>query len=199
MSWPSFVLIMLKTTPIKRLAIYISSLLLLILAGCTTTGSMIWQQVSIAQGVSLSLTPPPQALVGKSFNQILTIKTPSRQDVLVSQLAFTKNGLVLVAMTVQGIPVFQLEYQYQQPLKTKSYVLLPGFDPIYILADIQLTHWPVDTLMANLDGATLKFEPKTGRRQIMVANEAVINIEASANTYQLNHLQRDYQLTITKA
>ncbi|NRA53005.1 MAG: DUF3261 domain-containing protein [Gammaproteobacteria bacterium] len=190
---------MLKTTPIKRLAIYISSLLLLILAGCTTTGSMIWQQVSIAQGVSLSLTPPPQALVGKSFNQILTIKTPSRQDVLVSQLAFTKNGLVLVAMTVQGIPVFQLEYQYQQPLKTKSYVLLPGFDPIYILADIQLTHWPVDTLMANLDGATLKFEPKTGRRQIMVANEAVINIEASANTYQLNHLQRDYQLTITKA
>lgn len=199
MYWPNYVARMIKTVSYKLSRTGMVSLLLILIAGCSSTLPLGNEQVMIAKGVRLTLTPPPSELVGQSFEQVLAINSSTHNEVLITQLVFTKKGLILVAMTAQGVPIFELEYNHLEPIKVKKYVPLPGLDPVFILADIQLTNWPAKLLMENIQGATLAIDSSVGTRQIMQKRKIIINIENSKAVQRLHHYQRNYQLMITKA
>jgi len=175
--------------------------LVLMLCGCSTNSNVgvnlsNANQVQIAEGVTLQLTAPPGALVNQSKNQLLTISYQGSENQLLTQLELTEKGLNLVAVSPQGLPLFELVFVEGQALQQKKYVEFDMLPLPYIISDIQLVYWPLVAINSALTDAVIT-EHKNGKERIIKSDgNVIISIVKGSESISYKHFQRGYQLTI---
>jgi hypothetical protein len=153
-------------------------------------------QVGIAEGVTLQLTAPESSMIHQSMNQLLTITYQGNENQLLTQLELTEQGLNLVAVSLQGLPLFELVFVEGQVLQQKKYVEFDMLPLPYIISDIQLVYWPLITLNSALTDAVIT-EHKNGKERIIKSDgNVIISIVKGKDGIRYRHLQRGYQLTI---
>lgn len=168
------------------------------------------QQVMIGETVCFELLNTPDELVGQSNANVLEIRYHSadksdglattEQKTLIVQSQYQPNKIDLVAITPAGIPLFELAYSNKQPIKVTSYIKVDGLSPAYVLADMQLTHWPLAALNQGITGAILReshTESEVVRELVSAAKKTIIRIRYFKDKIVFAHLERNYQLTIT--
>jgi len=153
-------------------------------------------QVDIAEGVTLQLTAPQVSLVNQSKTQLLTISYQGSENQLLTQLELTKPGLNLVAVSPQGLPLFELVFVEGEALQQKKYVEFDMLPLPYIISDIQLVYWPLITLNSALTGAVITEHNNGKERIITSAGNVIISIDKGPESIRYQHFQRGYQLTI---
>lgn len=178
----------------------------LMLSGCSTHSNLAAQAseassngnlINIGEGVTLQLTAPDSSLVNQSKNQLLTITYKGKENQLLTQLELTAQGINLVAISPQGVPLFELVFKEGQELQQKQYVAVDMLPLPYIVSDIQLVYWPLAQLNTAISGAKV-VEEQNGKERMITANgNVLIRIDKGSKSISYQHLQRGYQLTIT--
>lgn len=170
----------------------------LLLTGCTTSHHYSESDVQIGGTGVLSLSQPPKALVGKRFMSSLIVKYTDAQHELIMQLEIDANKTTLVAVSPAGLPLFQQTYYADGRHDTEKFIPISDIDPRYILADIQLVHWPLAHLNQALMGAEIKEAsmPSGRLREVVSGGKVMVSIQYNADKITFEHLQRQYQLTI---
>ncbi|WP_392344843.1 DUF3261 domain-containing protein [Pseudoalteromonas prydzensis] len=162
------------------------------LTACSTQFSP-QSMVEIADNTSLELADPPQQLVIDNWQQVLQVSHQGQQHTLLAQLSIDdQQGINLVVMTAQGMPIFILEKPPGAPIKSTKMLPIAGIDPRYILADIMLVHWPVAEINNRLSGAVM--QDSGAERRIVNDEQRLVTIKFSGSVTQLINFQRNYKI-----
>ncbi|WP_125721307.1 DUF3261 domain-containing protein [Pseudoalteromonas rubra] len=171
----------------------------LILTGCSAV-TRPEQQVNITAQGSLTLLPVPQVLRGTQITQLLRASYGDDSYELIIQLEFARERLSVIAMSVEGLPIFEQVYYSDGRLITHQFLAGAGPEPSYMLADIQLVHWPLQQLQYSIHGAELseRVSSDTTTRIVSEGGESTIIIVYDANKVSLSHKQRGYKLELIR-
>jgi len=169
--------------------------LLLVLVGCSTMIDN--KSVQVAPKVSWIIQPA--SLMNHIADQtvVLTaIHNGETHKMLVSTES-QKNVFVMVAMSTQGVPLFELVLDESGHITNKTYLPLP-VNPQFILSDMQLISLPVDQVKKHLKGMDVAVEISSDnkKRTISVEQSTIIDINYQHNKTQFIHYQRGYELLI---
>lgn len=178
-------------------------LLVAVVSACSTTTHH--DAIYIADNVGLHLTLPPKDKVATTQSHLVAISLGKQQHQFIAQVEYTQDKLVMVGVSPQGLPLFDFTWQYPTLLKINQYIPLPDFDVSYVVADMQLCHWPVTALRSAIEGKNITIEQEAvaedekliWRRVIKKNGQDLIIIEKRINGYYLNNLQRKYQVSLT--
>ncbi len=176
----------------RQLIVY---LCLITLVGCSTLINVNF--VSLGQDLNWKIQP------ASSMNQVvdqtvlLTAKHNGKTHKMIVSTQSESNTFAMVAMTVQGVPLFELVLDDQGKITNKTYISLP-IKAEYILSDMQIISLPFDEVKKNLLGNNVDVEISANGKKRMISNDqsTVINIEYKNNTTQFIHHQRNYELII---
>lgn len=153
--------------------------------------------VEIADNTSLELADPPPQLVIDNWQQVLQVSHQGQQHTLLAQLSIDdQQGINLVVMTAQGMPIFILEKAPGAAIKSTKMLPIAGVEPSYILADIMLVHWPVVEINKRLHGAVM--QSNLDERRITNGEQLLVTINFSGPITQLINFQRDYKIQFQK-
>jgi hypothetical protein len=164
---------------------------LVLLAGCATQPA--------AERTGPLLDPPlPPASLGRelSASELVTAEHGGRSYRMRVELEVTAERLVVVGLSITGVPLFTLE-QTAAGLNVESPAgdRLP-FDPAYMLSDLQLVHWPADVLAQALAARGLELAAEPGARRVLDrAGRPLVEI-AYDDATTLRHLDHPYRLRI---
>ena len=170
-------------------------LFLIIVTGCSSVIDV--KSVNIA--TNLTWQVQPASAMAQSIEQtVLLTATHSgnRYKMLVSTQS-KPDLFAMVAMTTQGVPLFELKLDKFGDITKKTYVPLP-ISAEYILSDMQIINLSIEALRANLAGNNVVVETSFNdkKRTIRVEGSKVIDIEYKHNMTHFIHHQRDYELLI---
>lgn len=161
--------------------------------------------VTMAPGVTLQLTAPPAALQMQAKTQLIEAQFDGKTQSLLAQVEFTATQIKLVAMTPSGIPLFDVLWSVTDDAVIHQYVPVPGLDISYVIADLQWVNWPFAQLQSATNGVfTETFNHSVGQtatdwtRTLSQDGQVILTVEKFDNRYVLQHLLRDYQITITE-
>ncbi|MES2048362.1 MAG: DUF3261 domain-containing protein [Pseudomonadota bacterium] len=170
---------------------YFSVLLVLLLAACTTV-----QPVPARLGLKLAPAALGQAI---NLQQHLTVERNGRVDELDAALEVDADHLEMVGLAF-GQRVLSLHYDGKE-LKTWRHALLPEqVRAEDVLEDLQLTMWPIDSIVQALPSGW-KIEDDGLQRRLYLDDVVVLKIEYSglprwSGTVKLENLRYKYSLTI---
>ena len=175
----------------------------LLLTGCISMPQS--HLVTMAPGVTLKLTAPPEALQMQAKTQLIEAEFNGETQSLLAQVEFTESQIKLVAMTPSGIPLFDVLWSVNDEAVINQYVPVPGLDISYVIADLQWVNWPLAQLQSATNGSFReKFSNNEGQtstdwtRTLTQDGQVILTVEKFDNRYILKHLLRDYQITITE-
>ncbi len=175
----------------------------LLLTGCISMPQS--HLVTMAPGVTLQLTAPPEALQMQAKTQLIEAEFNGETQSLLAQVEFTESQIKLVAMTPSGIPLFDVLWSVNDEAVINQYVPVPGLDISYVIADLQWVNWPLAQLQSATNGSFReKFSNNEGQtstdwtRTLTQDGQVILTVEKFDNRYILKHLLRDYQITITE-
>ncbi|MEM0515865.1 DUF3261 domain-containing protein [Pseudoalteromonas sp. YIC-827] len=176
-------------------------LLLLALSGCAsynkTEQGAPQSLVSFSAEVGLALSAPPVELLNSQWQKRMYVTKAQTQQALLSQLAINGEGeLRLALMSAAGLPVFTLSYKAEQGVTAQRFIAAEDLDPSYILADIQLVHWPVAQLNKHLKGAHLIEYRQDGEliRELRQNDTSLLEIRYGAEVIILNNKIHHYEI-----
>ncbi|MGO2372338.1 MAG: DUF3261 domain-containing protein [Pseudoalteromonas prydzensis] len=181
------------------MSVIIRSAALVIIMFLTACSTQFTSQsvVEIADNTSLELADPPKQLIVDNWQQVLQVSHQGQQHTLLAQLSIDEQqGINLVVMTAQGMPIFILEKPPGAPIKSTKMLPIAGIDPRYILADIMLVHWPVVEINKRLHGAVM--QSNLDERRITNDEQLLVTINFSGPITQLINFQRDYKIQFQK-
>lgn len=170
---------------------YLCAFMLLTLAACVTT-----PLPTARLGLRLAPADLGQAI---SLQQHLTVERNGRVDELDAALEVDADHLEMVGLAF-GQRVLSLHYDGKE-LKTWRHALLPAqVTAEDVLEDLQLTMWPLDSIVQALP-AGWKIEDVGLRRRLYLDDVVVLQIEYSSfprwgGTVKLENLRYKYSLTI---
>jgi hypothetical protein len=170
-------------------------LLLLAVAGCATAAPAPQQPGPL-------LDPPlPPASLGRELAQseLLTGDFGGRSMRLRVEFEVTAERLVVVGLSLAGLPLFTLEQTVAGISVAGAGVGRLPFDPAYMLADLQLVHWPAAALAPALATRGLALEEQAGRRRVLDQDgRPLVEIvyDDPAGVTRLRHLDHPYSLSI---
>ncbi|WP_293227403.1 DUF3261 domain-containing protein [Moritella sp.] len=206
MKWSCLpILRVLRLSVLRLNVLRLSAVLLtaLLLTGCISMPQS--HLVTMAPGVTLQLTAPPEALQMQAKTQLIEAEFDGEIQSLLAQVEFTETQIKLVAMTPSGIPLFDVLWSATDEAVIHQYVPVPGLDISYVIADLQWVNWPFAQLQSATNGSFKEeFRHSTGQtatdwtRTLTQDGQVVLTVEKFDNRYILKHLLRDYQITITE-
>lgn len=148
--------------------------------------------------------PPASLGYSLSLSQVVASLFQGETRSLRVEVEISPEKLVMVGVSHLGVPLFSLELD-SAGLRTQSYVgeRLP-FDPLYILSDFQLAHWPFDLVAGDLErqGYRLTRGLRPGGRYVYDGeHELVVRIEdlrdgKEAGYTVIEHYDLPYKLLI---
>ncbi len=112
------------------------------------------------------------------------------------ELEVTAERLVVVGLSLAGVPLFTLE-QTAAGVSVESAAgdRLP-FDPVYMLSDLQLAHWPAEVLAMALAARGLELTEQPGARRVLDRTGRPLVEIAYGEATTLRHLDHPYRLRI---
>lgn len=175
---------------------YLVILILTLLFACSTTQQP--AEVSIAKEIALKLQPVNEE--AKYYQQaLLTVTMQEQQHNMLVNTEYTQGKLAIVAVSLQGMPLFELTYDVIGQVNIKRYIPL-DIEPAHILADMQLIQLPTDKLSSRLIGGRIE-EVQNAENRVRTFyfhQQPVIEITYFDRVIEFHHLQRQYKMTIKK-
>ncbi len=176
--------------------------ILLTSAGCGHVKQHQPQSVKIAQGVALKLMPPAALNISQALTQHITIKYAGEEHDTLAQIEIDGNSLVLVGLSPLGSHLFSIEYRDNNWRYEVNPILPERIKPKYLLADFQLSYWPIALLRQHLSGGTIQLQKTAGaadKRAIYRQGKKIIDIHYEKSglwkgTVDFRHLERDYSV-----
>lgn len=145
----------------------------------------------------------PSDLVGQSWLEKFTFDAVVERSMLV-QTELTAQGINLVAMTFEGLPLLQASYQAEtQNIVTESSLSL-GLDPYQVFHDLQSVNWPLEQIRANLiKNITVSEKSCAGDSKCKIRyyhrqQRLVRQIDYSDNVVTLHDVEHNYTLNIIR-
>ncbi|RZF90651.1 DUF3261 domain-containing protein [Pseudoalteromonas sp. CO302Y] len=149
--------------------------------------------LDLAPNAGIYLSDPPVSLDLDNWQQVLQVTHGAEQYTLLAQLNLSsETGINLVVMTVQGMPIFQLEKAPLGAVKSEKMLPISAVDPRYILADIMLVHWPIDVLNSQLYGLVIDEQGAT--RRLYQGKRLISEIQFLDSQTKLVNYERDYSI-----
>ena len=165
---------------------------LVFLSGCVSRISQ--NQLQLADAVSYQLQGVPSDWQARSMTQLLTLTRGDETNSLLTQLEIADGELRLVALTPEGMSLFSLVYLRTGEIQVEKYLPLGELYPEYVIADLQLSLWPIELVNQGLKGATL-LAVATGRELKQGDTKLVTLSQTDKVTTLINHV-RDYSIII---
>lgn len=177
----------------------IALLVCLLLAGCASFSTVDARQVAIGNSTVLQLLAPTEELSERVLTQLVTFRYGTHQDSLLITIEFVDKDLTAVAITPHGIPVFELTYTQAGLLNVEKYIELEAVDPRFIVADLQLSLWPLSMLNAAIDNGEVHENIAANgekKRWVSLQDEVILDIDYQSDSLVFTHHQRGYQITV---
>ncbi|WP_394173844.1 DUF3261 domain-containing protein [Thalassotalea litorea] len=169
----------------------------LVTLSCSVTNRDDEYRVDLEQGIELTLTPPPEALINRSLSQLFSVTAQGKRFEFIVQTEISSKGIVMVALTPDSLPAFEIEFTQGQPLQVRSYIQQWQQLAPYILADFQLVYWPVDRLNNNLTGSRMSQQVSPQVRILEdVSKKIIVKIEVNSDTIRFQHMNKNYSFSI---
>ena len=148
----------------------------------------------------------PAAALGQELTatQKISATFDGRTEIFLATLQIDKSGIVMVATSASGLPLFELA-ERDGELDYRALAGLPaGLKPRYLLADLQLVMWPREAIRDGLADSQLQLDESGAggyQRSLSLAGEKIITIEYGALpawTGPVNYRNRlrEYQLRV---
>ena len=185
---------------VKSLPITLSVvLMMMVLSACTSLRVHDQGTVYLAKGVTMSLSSVAETLQGQHLVQLLQFEVDGKVNELIVQLEFKQREMSMVAMTTTGLPVFEQTFRDDGQHELHSYIALPQVKPEYVIADIQLVHWPIRLLQQSIRGAHISETLVGNERQrvLLVDGQPIIEIRKSLEKTTFVNLERKYKIEIS--
>jgi hypothetical protein len=174
-----------------------------LLAGCPARHQH--QHIAVTRQVRMSLFPPSMLQERRAASQILTTNFRGKAMKMYMQVEVDESRMAIVGLTPIGVRLYSLLWDG----KKVSYKPQPFFrapiQPVYVLADFQLTFMPLATLQSALQPKGLSVSETTHKgkleRHFRSQNKLVIRIRYEhpsrwRGSIAFTHVERGYTLTI---
>lgn len=185
----------------------LSVLLPFLFTGCATApiDRLLDDTVRLSSSLSYTLTPPPAKFIAKTQSQLVEITYGQEQKRFIAQIEYGENEIVMAAISVEGMPLFDFVWRLNSPMKINHYIPLPNMNIKNIIADIQLCHWPIAQLSSSLYGENVKLSQQDKvddailiwQRTIKQENQLILKIDKSVNGFELTHVLHGYHIKLT--
>lgn len=172
-----------------------------ILSGCLSSYHSKHNSVFIAEGMSFELIPSVPFDNGLVLTQSATITYENESHDLIFQTEILKDRLTMVGLTPTGTRIFTIRMQ-QGFVDAKGFSsLVENIKPEYILADLQLSLWPLEELRGAIQRGTVS-QPDKHLRNVDHQGMTVITIVYSdpvayQGTIEFTHKERGYHLVLS--
>lgn len=178
-------------------------LLLTINSGCSSLISSS-NKVLLHEGVYYHLLSPPVALYNKTQIHLISATIKDEKKQFVVQIEYEKQKISLAAVSLSGMPLFDLVWRANGEIKQKQYIPIPSFDINVVLTDIQWLSWPLNYLKTGVVGDNIDIkeefffnEQQKGWRRIVKHNNIVVfSISKNEDNYHIEHFFKGYALDI---
>ena len=182
----------------------ISFLFILALSSCSTNvveNTDNRPLISLGNNLKLLLLPPITTNPPIGITQSVLIKHNDQQHQFLSKIEITNNSFKMVGLSPMGIKLFSIHSKGDFFIIDESLIADSNFNIMYLLADLQLTYWPVKQLQQRLQPASAILKHSNSGRQLLYNNEVIIDIKFSNNTawnkqVTFHHLKRNYTVII---
>lgn len=174
---------------------------LLVITGCLSSYHSNHNSVAIANNTQFELIPTIPFDNGLVLTQSATITYNDESHDLIFKTEILQNKLTMVGLTPTGTRIFTISMQ-QGAVNAQGFSsLVENIKPEYILADLQLSLWPLQEITAATRGATI-LQPNQLSRQVTRQAETLITITYSEptayqGTIEFTHLERGYSLVLS--
>ena len=154
--------------------------------------------VELTPTLNYRLQAVPSALVNKGIQSLFTIEHEQSDKKILIQVEMTANNILVSGMTLEGFSLFTIDWNEQ----TNSVVIdnFISIDPLRILAELQLSLWPVRTVNQGLSSAVMTSSAMLGiadiERKIIQDSVVLYSIKQVNKITTLNNKQQDYSLKI---
>ncbi len=173
------------------------------------------KKVTLAPGVVFRLLPPASFGKNVSLSQTAEIAFNGEQHELVFQTEISAEKLVVVGLRPDGMRLFTIVYDGKSISTDGVGKAIDNIKPLYLLADMQLSLWPVEVLRKELENNSDCFRSGVCSllsgsnpglfpfsRQLLNDDKVVISIQYKGQpgySHGLNyhHLLRNYKLVIS--
>lgn len=178
------------------------ALLPLLLAACASTPPALPERcVWLSPGASWCLAPA-SAMPRLAVVQQLDAELPERRERFIAQLELSGTDLRMAALNPLGQRLFVLHDDGER-LDYRPFGPLAGrFAPGYVLADLQLMHWPLAALKPSLADAGLRLTQSGNQRRLWRGRRLIARVDYTPGRHwparvEYENLERQYRLVST--
>lgn len=173
----------------------------LLLAACTSHYQGENERVLIADNVEFELVPTIPFKDGLTLTQSATVTYDQEAHDLIFHTEIRDRMLTMVGLTPTGTRLFTIVTKEGQIRAEGFSSIIESIKPEFLLADMQLSLWPMEQLQANISGAKY-LEINALTRQMTTNNKTIISIHYSEPDYlegqiEFTHHERGYTLSLT--
>ena len=168
----------------------------LMIVGCAS------QPVQTSAGDSRPLVAPSSLGTNRAVSQIVRGAFGPR-DMTMNCVVTVKDGtMTVVGLSAMGLRVFTIRYDGTTTTVDNTLPVPPQLTPERLLADLQLVHWPLQTLAAPMRAAGWELtEPAPGTRRLRRDDRVIVEVHyATSDPWQgrtwLVNLEHGYTLSI---
>lgn len=174
-----------------RLALYLS---LLLIGGCSTFVEQ--KQIALSEEVVWQVQPYQSSLI-VAQTQVLTAIYGNESHKMLVQSELSDDALNMVALSLQGLPLFELKLDSHGNISSKRYLPI-SVKPEYIISDMQLIQFPLSRIRQYIRGADVIETQHSGfkRRVIRANSKDIITIEYHPDITKFEHTGRQYKLLL---
>ncbi len=186
---------------------YLTQKLLLLLlayfiAGCSALPDD--KALYLTKSMGLVLTVPPTEKVGSIDSHLVEITTKGESHRFIAQVEYRSNEIAMAAVSPSGVPLFDFTWFSNKTTEINQYVSLPFVDIRFIIADMQLCHWPINIIQSSLLGSNVRAvqvedtndKKAVWQRTIWDNDQIIIKIDKLKGSYQLENVMRDYSIRL---
>lgn len=164
----------------------------LMVSACATQSSNV-HRIVLANNVSYVLQPIPKNLLNTGMLASFNVKQQGQDNTFLMQVEMTQSHLLIAGMTVEGLSLFNLDWNIAQ--STLNYDKKIAIEPRRILAELQLVLWPTADISQGLQQAELTII-SANEKEISSVAGIIYRINQQANISQLRNLKQNYSIVI---
>ncbi|WP_223669737.1 DUF3261 domain-containing protein [Kangiella shandongensis] len=171
-----------------------------LLIGCSSHYRSSQQRVFIAEQVSFELISQVPFSNGLNLTQSATATYQKQSHDLIFQTEIQRGQLAMVGLTPTGTRLFTIILQGGEINAHGLSAMVDKIKPQYLLADLQLSLWPIQQVQQAIKGGQAR-QVSTSKRVIQRNGETVISVEYSQQPafhgiIHFTHHERGYSLHI---
>lgn len=165
---------------------------MLIVSACATRIDNV-HRVMLDDNIGYVLQPIPEHLINTGIQALFSVKQQGKDKQFLMQVEMTSSHLLLSAITVEGLSLFNLDWHTQ--LGTLTYDKKIAIEPLRVLAELQLVLWPVIDITQGLEQAKIKIVTDN-YREINSEDDLIYQIKQQGSISYMTNVQQNYLLVI---